>query len=276
MKIKHNKKRNTAFVYEALVREATVAAMREDIETRDTALKLIKKHFAKSTVLKKDLECYHSLAKNQKLTEKVSEKIVREAKIAQRLIDPHGLFAAQTALIDDINKELTPTVFNNFVPNYKTLASISQIFSDKLSPKKMIVLENQIIQGMCSSTPEKQNSDIDAVVISEFTKKFNEKYSEDLLEEQKELLSHYIASFVDNSLELKMFLNEEISRLKNMIKEAMTQKEFLEDQDMKSKALTIVEKLDSFSESGIEEEVLLTVMRTQSLVKEIYNNGNSN
>ena len=38
MKIKHNKKRNTAFIYEALIREATVAAMRGDAEKRKTII----------------------------------------------------------------------------------------------------------------------------------------------------------------------------------------------------------------------------------------------
>ncbi len=42
-------------------------------------------------------------------------------------------------------KNLAPSVFNNFVPNYKTLATIAQIFSNKTSPKNKIILENQII-----------------------------------------------------------------------------------------------------------------------------------
>ena len=35
MKIKHNKKRNTAFVYEALIREATVAIVKQDNERKN-------------------------------------------------------------------------------------------------------------------------------------------------------------------------------------------------------------------------------------------------
>ena len=51
MKIKHNKKRNTAFVFEALVREATVAVIKENHEVKDKAVALIKKHFAPGTLL---------------------------------------------------------------------------------------------------------------------------------------------------------------------------------------------------------------------------------
>ena len=45
MKIRHNKKRNTAFVYEALVREATAAILKEDAERKDKTISIIKKHF---------------------------------------------------------------------------------------------------------------------------------------------------------------------------------------------------------------------------------------
>ncbi|HCT52667.1 MAG TPA: hypothetical protein DF712_09425, partial [Balneola sp.] len=144
MKVKHNKKRNTAFVFEALVREATVAIIKENHETKDKALAIIKKHFTPGSALYKDLQNYRSLYEKQNLDKETAEKILKEAKLAGRLLDPHGLFVSQTDLIDDVNKELSPQVFGNFVPNYKSLASIAQMFSQKMSPKNSVILENQI------------------------------------------------------------------------------------------------------------------------------------
>ena len=277
MKIKHNKKRNTAFVYEALVREVTVASLKGEIDKRDKVVRIIKKHFKHGSLLKRDLDCYHSLYKNQNLDLATSEKIIKEAKIAQRLIDPHGLFKKQSELIDDVNKELSPSVFGNFVPNYKTLATISQIFSGHLSPKKSVMLEGSVIGNMAMSLNRAENSaPIDNVVFKAFVEKFNNKYTQGLLEEQKQLLSHYIASFIDNSVELKMYLNEEIARLKSEVTKAKEVSEIKEDEEMVEKAAKIVEKLDSFANQKINEEVLITVMKTQELVKEIYSNGNSN
>ena len=152
MKIKHNKKRNTAFVYEALVKEATVAILKNDSEKRDKAIKIIKKHFKPGSVLKKDLDCYRSLCENQNLDRLTAEKILKEVKLQKRLIDPNGLFKQQTKLIHDVNKETSPSVFGNFVPNYKSLATIMQIFSDKISPKNKVILENEIIQRMLIKT----------------------------------------------------------------------------------------------------------------------------
>ena len=109
MKFKHNKKRNSAFVYEALIREATVATMKNDTQRKEAAVRLIKKHFKGDSLLRKDLECYRSLYEDQNLDRLTCEKILREVKIQKRLIDPEGLFKQQTDLIRDVNTELSPT-----------------------------------------------------------------------------------------------------------------------------------------------------------------------
>ncbi len=45
MKNKHNKKRNTAFIYEALIKEVTVAMLRGQTERKRKIVDIIKKHF---------------------------------------------------------------------------------------------------------------------------------------------------------------------------------------------------------------------------------------
>lgn len=276
MKIKHNKKRNTAFVFESLMREATVAVIKGDTDRQEKVIQIIRKHFKQDSDLKNHLECYRSLYENQELPTETSEKILREAKIASRLIDPSGLFKSQTELINDINSTLAPSVFSNFVPNYKTLATIDQIFCDKLPPKTRVMLENTIVNNMSNTPPQQQiEEDVDKTTINCFVGKFNEKYSDTLSEEQKQLLSHYITSFADNAVSLKVFLNEEIGRLKNVIVESKTGDVFVTDPEMKQKADQIVEKLDGFRKAEINDDILLTVLKTQQLVKEISNGSNN-
>jgi len=276
MKNKHNKKRNTAFIYEALVKEATVAVLRNETDRKQKIVNLFRTHFNGDSLLYKELMCYRSLYENQGLNKQISEKIMKEAKIAQRLIDPDGLFKQQTELINDINKEVAPSVFNNYVPNYRTLATIAQIFSDKLSPKNSVILENQIIENMTSEAPaEVEDLDVDKLVVKNFVEKFNTKYSDELLEEQKELLSRYISSFSDNALELKMFLNEEVERLKASVATAKNSAEFQSDETMLERADTVLEKLDSFAQGTISDRTLITIMKTQKLVKEIYTDGDN-
>ncbi len=274
MKIRHNKKRNTAFVYEALVREATVAVLKEDIERRDKTISIIKRHFHSKSLLRQDLECYRSLYENQSLDENTSQKVLAESRRQKIMIDPTGLFKQQTELIHDINKELTPEVFNNFVPNYKALATIDQMFSQKTSPKNRVILEGEIVKGMSATAQNVDTPAIDNVTFRTFVGKFNDKYESGLLKEQKDLLTRYITSFSDNGLELKMYLNTEIGRLKTKLAEAVNVDDIKNDEEMLNKTNQIVEKLKSFAKSDINENVLMTVLKTQSLVEEIYNGDN--
>jgi hypothetical protein len=274
MKIRHNKKRNTAFVYEALVREATVAILKEDNERKEKAVSIIKKHFHSKSLLRQDLECYRSLYENQSLDEKTSQKVLTESRRQKMMIDPTGLFKQQTELIHDINKELTPEVFNNFVPNYKALATIDQMFSIKTSPKNKVILEGEIVKGMTTTTENTESPVIDNVTFRTFVGKFNDKYENGLLQEQKDLLTRYITSFSDNSLELKMYLNTEIGRLKTKLTEATNIDAIKNDKEMLNRTNQIVEKLESFAKSDVNENVLMTVLKTQSLVEEIYNADN--
>lgn len=275
MKIKHNKKRNTAFVYEALIKEATEAIVKNDLEKKQKIVKIIKNYFTPFSELKRDLDCYRSLYETRGLDSETSEKIIKEAKLSKMLIDPANLFKQQTSLINDINKDLSPDIFNNFVPNYKTLATIFQMFNGS-NPKQQIMLESQLTDFMSTAEEEvKEMVPIDNIVYNSFVKKFNEKYGDSLLREQKELLMHYITSFVDNSLELKIFLNEEIGRLKIKLQEAKTTDEIKSDESMINKTDSVISKLDNYSKEIVSESLLLTVLKTQKLVKEIYSDVSS-
>ena len=128
---------------------------------------------------------------------------------------------------------------------------------------------------MQRATKDNNAAQVDNLTYKTFVNKFNEKYENDLLNEQKDLLTHYIASFADNALELKIFLNEEIARLKQKLAEAREIDEIKNDEDMLSKTGQVIEKLNSFAKEDITENVLLTVLKTQSLVKEIYNADNN-
>lgn len=275
MKRRHNKKRNTALVYEALIKEATAAILRGDHETKGKIVSIVRKHFGPSTILRKDLQCYQSIAENQGLSVEDSRRILRETKMQKAYIDPTHLFKAQSDMIKDINTDISSDIFNNFVPNYKVLATIDQMFSPKTSPKDRVLLENQIIDLMIGSESADDTQEVDGLVVSNFVEKFNNKYSEGLLEEQRELLTHYILSFSDNALSLKMFLNGEIARLKEALGEALNIDEIKSDQEMMKKTNRVVEKLENYAAESVTDDVLLTILKTQKLVKEIHTDGSN-
>ncbi len=275
MKSRHNKKRNTAFVFEALSREATIAIIKGDHQRNQKVVSIVRKHFTNDSLLKRDLECYRSLYENQNIDETTSKKIVEAALAAKRLIDPDGLFKQQTEIINDINKDLSPATFNNFVPNYKSLATIAKMFNTN-SPKQSVMLETKIIKGMIGVIEEQKMEAIDSITYKTFTKKFNEKYGNSLLREQKDLLNHYISSFSYDDLETKIFLNREIGRLKSSLSEATSVEEIANDPEMIRKTNAVRERLESLTDAtSLNESTLLTIMKTQELVKEIYNDASN-
>ncbi len=276
MKTKYNKKRNTAFVYEALIREGTSAILQGDHERKNTVVKLIKKHFASDSILYKDLQCYQSLYETNNLEKETCEKIIKEAKLASRLLDTQGLFVSQTDLINDVNKELEPSVFNNFVPNYKSLANIYKMFSHSTDPKSAVILEGLVLENMCEPVQKEPEPAVDSIVVESFVEKFNAKYGQTLLSEQKTLLNLYISSFVDNSLELKMFLNEEITRLKKELNESKSKEEICSDEQMVEKTNLVLEKLNTLKDNFADHEMLFTILKVQQLVGEINKDANSN
>lgn len=276
MKIKHNKKRNTAFVYEALIREGTSAILQKDEQRCYKIVNIIKKHFKDDSVLKRDLECYRSLYENQNLSEVDSVRIIKEARAQKRLIDPQGLFIAQTELIHDINKEVESSVFNNFVPNYKSLANIYHMFSDTITPKDSVILENLVMSSMVSEGKQDNHVKVDSLVVKTFIDKFNKKYNDELLEEQKTLLNLYIQSFVDNSVEFKSYLNEEIARLKKELITAKLHNDISGDNDMLEKTNQVILKLESFNKTEMSDKILLSILKVQSLVKETSLDGDCN
>ena len=275
MKNKHNKKRNTAFVFEALAREATVAIIKGDTERKAKVVSIVRKHFTGDSLLKKDLECYRSLYENQSLDETTSKKIVEAVLAAKRLIDHDGLFKQQSEVINDINKELSPQTFNNFVPNYKSLATIAKMFNTN-SPKQKVMLEAKILEGMVGGINTEVLEPMDSLTFRTFTKKFNQKYRDDLLQEQKELLNQYISSFSNEELELKIYLNRELGRLKESLEKATEVEEVAADEEMINKTKLVKERLESLSsETTLTEATLFTILKTQELVKEIYDDGSN-
>jgi hypothetical protein len=269
-KFKHNKKRNTAFLFEALVKELTKASIGNNTKKRTAISSILKKHFKKGNVLNKELDLYRSVNEALGTDRITAERILSEAKSFHAMIPQKQIFQAQTELINDINKEVEDDVYGNFVPNYKNIATLDQIFSDGINMKDRVLLENKLICNMIAENErDEQMQHINNLTYKTFTKKFNEVYSEHLHEEQKELLSKYILSFVDNGLELKVYLNEEIGRLKKEVKEAQKLEEVQTDKNMVKNTERVLSLLDSFSEEHYDEVQIRKVLKIQELAREV-------
>jgi hypothetical protein len=270
MKMKHNKKRNTAFIYEAIIRELAKAIHDGDVFKKGKIIKIIREEFGGNTLLSKDLELYKSILETKEADKYTAEKILFQSRIQKGTINHRELFKRQSALIETINRNISADVFNNFVPNYKELATVFQIFHPKTKTKSRVLLEKQILERMTSeSAPTPSVKPIDNLTYKTFVSKFNEKYTESLLSEQKTLLSHFIGSFSDNALELKTYLNEEIPRLLQSVAESRTAPEVSNDPDMLNKTNQVIEILKNSHTRKIDKDYVHEILKIQNLVKEL-------
>ena len=271
MKFKHNKKRNTALLYEYLVKELTRCVLKEDVVNKQKIVHILKEFFSKNSILARELEIYKSVVEPSELPIKMAEKILSESKKQFDKLNRDDIFKEQTKLLKEISSSVESDIFSNFVPQYKSLATIYQLFNLDASPKKKVLLEEKVLNIMTNNQEEKelelpvQNN----LVFKKFIEGFNRQYEGLLLNEQKELLNKYIvSSFEENSLELKVYLNEELGRIKSILGSLSG------DEKFKTKASKILMSVNQIKESKINSDSIKKILMLQKLAGEVQTNGN--
>ena len=269
MKNKHNKKRNTAFVFESLIREMSRAIISKDRNKKQVILEIFRDHFSKGSVLEKELDCYRAIMSEQELDNYTAEKMIHRVKAEYDKLGQRQIFEAQSKMIKSINKSLSSSMFSNFVPNYKDFATIAQIFSDKTPVGKKVILEKKIIEKMTSPKKAKEEpmKSVDSLVVKNFINKFNESYG-GLLPEQKNLLSKYVQSFGDNEVDFRLAVGNELKRLHESVKNSMNLPDIASDEEMINSTNKVLQKIENLNVSNIDEKDLKSILKLQSLVKE--------
>ena len=78
-------------------------------------------------------------------------------------------------------------------------------------------------------------------------------------------------SYLDDGLEFKVFLYEEIGRLKDCLSEFAERSQY----QQKNKINKILEKISSYSEKKLDKSLIFEVMQIQALARELKD-GDSN
>tara|TARA_R100000008_G_C3557461_1_gene154052 strand:+ start:281 stop:1099 length:819 start_codon:yes stop_codon:yes gene_type:complete len=270
---RHNKKRNTAFLYEMLVREVVKQSISKETSDRDEVISILKECFKAGSEISKELKLYKNLLETKNLSPNIAEKLIQESKKQYKKLDKDKIFNEQSSVIKKINKKLSKNVFSNFVPNYKDLATLSQIFDDDITAKRRVILEENLLNKLIfkenkDSSSKAQTSNL---IVKKFIEKFNTKYKSFLNENQKQLLNKYILSFKDNGVDFKFFLNEEIGRLKKEVDKSFFVEEIKKDTTIFSKMERVKSILEGFGKKPILEEDLEQILKIQKLIHEVKN-----
>ena len=266
---KHNKKRNTAFLFEILVRQMTKYAFQRNHRGIKTIKAIFTEHFKKSSLIYKEKKLYDSLLESSGLDLYSAEKLIHLAKEEHTKIDSDNLFKEQTAVISAINKSIPVSIWNSFVPNYRYLATINQIFNRQTPIIKRVILEKKVIDTISLCEQNKDTIEhIDNIVYTKFVENFNTKYG-NLLPEQKTLLSKYILAGFRDEIDFKVYLNEELSKIRGILVNSLEIEEVKADQEMAVNMKSVLEKIDGFKTSSFLSDDLGFIMSAQKLAHEV-------
>ena len=259
-------------MFEALIRELTLSIVNKEPSKKDAIVEILKKHFKEGTILRKELQHFKDLTETTGLDPYTAEKLIHRVKFSYNNLDKQEIFQEQSTVIKKINKRIGSSLYGSFVPNYKSIATLAQIFGEKVSVKNKVLMENKLLEHL-TSTPEKPSAgslrSVDNLVVTTFAKAFNKKYDH-LLPEQRMLLTKYIISTGLNEIDFRVYLKGELENLKESIKNSLQIKEVKEDENMVVATRKVLETVNKINISTFSEKDLLKVLKLQTLVKE-YN-----
>lgn len=270
----HNKKRNTAFLFEALVKEQVECVLKKNDKRAKLIEKTIHKFFSPKTQLGKELELYITLAESNNLAPDLAERLISNVKSSHEELDEKTIWIEQSKLISFINKALGTKIYENYIPTYKVLATINAVLNKKLPVKHRALMEQQIKIFLTKplQTQEIVNEDIDLLVFQKYVENFNTQYS-DLLTEQKELLSKFILYQFGSDLDFKIYMNEECDRITKVINSNMNKLDKFPQ--LKENVYKCLNDLKNISFKHIDETFIYQMMKYQELAGTLINENQS-
>lgn len=280
MKVKHSKFKNTAILFELLVKQITHEVLSNSKKTVSEAI--IKEFFNSKKELAKELKLYNQLVK-EKYTKSEDAKIFLEEIIEERKkLDEQKLSREKYNLIKTIKEsyELDKFLSSN-LQNYKLLASIYKIFETKTKGRTGQIREyidsnNLVLEHITRSkqpkkkdaiyeTIKQQSEDLRLLTYKLMLESFNKKYSK-LDDSQKNLLREFINN-VSNTSTFPTFIKSATEKaFAELVKESKT----ITDKVTKIK---VAELTKVFTSGKIlketQEKQVSVLMLTYELLKEI-------
>ena len=275
--LKHSKFKNTGVLFELLVRQ--VAS--DTLNNNDSkAIPLIKKYFAKSNELAKELNLYQTLVKEHFTKEEKANYLIEAVLVAKSQINQATLNRQKYNLIKEIRDTYNiEDFFKSKVNNYKTLAAIYKLFEFTIADNPTESVNNRytIVEHITRKEVKvkaelnemsdfiKQDKDVRLLSYKILVDKFNDKYS-NLNEGQKSILRNYINTVSDGP-DLKDFIVKESTKLQKDLK-TLTAK--VDDAVVKIKLTEVTNLLKELaSVKTIKDNHILNLLRYHELIKEL-------
>lgn len=283
MKVKHSKFKNTAILFELLVKQITHEVLSNS--KKNISEKIIKEFFSSTKELAKELKLYNQIVK-EKYSSIDDAKLFLEEVAKERVkLDENKLNREKYNLIKTIKESYDLDKFlSSNLQNYKVLASIYKVFETKTQGRKVeirdyiesnnTILEHITNKKITAKPADKlyeqfkqQSEDLRLLTYKLLIENFNKKYS-NLNDSQKNLLREFINN-VTNTSTFPKFIEEET---KKVLTSLISESKGITDKVTKIKIAEMVKlfKSDKFLKENQDKQVSV-LMLTYELLKEIKN-----
>lgn len=282
-KLKHNKIKNTAILFELLTRQITADVL---AGKKTASVDIVKEFFNEKTELGKELQLYRLLSEKHFKTETKANELVNVVVKSRQRLSNSKLRNEKYNLISKINENYNASdFFNGRIRNYKLLASIYNLFqsetlnenfnAEEVINSKFTILEHIVNKKISGSSLKNQvikeynktDKDLRLLTYKILVDKFNKKYK-NLDESQKNLLKKYINN-ISNTNYMKDFVINEVKKVKNTLNE---HSDLVSDKVTKIKLVEAINQLKNLTKGKVvTEKQVLKLMRYYELVKEIEN-----
>ena len=282
-KLKHNKIKNTAILFELLTRQITADVL---AGKKTASVDIVKEFFNEKTELGKELQLYRLLSEKHFKTETKANELVNVVVKSRQRLSNSKLRNEKYNLISKINENYNASdFFNGRIRNYKLLASIYNLFqsetlnenfnAEEVINSKFTILEHIVNKKISGSSLKNQvikeynktDKDLRLLTYKILVDKFNKKYK-NLDESQKDLLKKYINN-ISNTNYMKDFVINEVKKVKNTLNE---HSDLVSDKVTNIKLVEAINQLKNLTKGKVvTEKQVLKLMRYYELVKEIEN-----
>ena len=268
----HNKKRNSILLYEFLVSSISKSLVEDDKRKSSAALKILKRHFKKGTNLYKEFRLLNSLIKTSVTSPQVASRILKEAKDAAIKLDTAELDREKSLLIRNINHTINNdnSFYDQHINEYRMCATIQQLINEWQSEDtditKIAEYEDQLVhwlllpkKNVSEHTISEESSGTSRLLMAVISKKLNEKYSNVLNEQQKNIIKAYaLTSMSSDTNQIAQRLEEVRSDLSASIDSYIEQIKDLPH--LKSKLVETKQELMSENFEKIDDALITKFM----------------
>lgn len=274
----HNKKRNTALLYEFLIRTISSALVENDKRKSSVALKILRRYFKPGTQLYKEFRIFNALIKTTVSSDSVATSILKEARTAIEVLDYEALDKEKSLLIRNINHVIKDENFyDQPVAEYRLYASIQTLFNEWRKPVgstdivSLANYENQLREWLITEKKKEDHTLIDEtpgttrLLMKVMMKKLNEKYASSLNDDQREIIKAYAFSTAnEDQTTIKKKLEEVRHGLLEAIDSYMTQKQdntFVINKLQNTKSKILSESFDAVDDDTVSKFMLYSNLR---------------